>query len=414
MGVAGASHSMHMSISQLVTLLAAPLEHLSLSLQAARSGQLSLNDADGLRGWLLHQTLVHENRPTDDRRDVFYFVGLENGAFEGFVYSVPEGTPANSDGTRTVSLLFSQRLSGLATPSALDWGDVAPGSTWSSDSVCARGVSCTKMPAETYLADACPTDGSACADAGGCAGSDWTCADAGVRVDYRTDGAYQTNRVPEWYTRQASCTTSDPCLVTIDATMTSAIECQLRCQQDVRCSYFSHQWEVNGDRTFHRCFLKAALPNYASCAQPYTEWTGSSGPKQCPSATPCIGACLDYGAEGGACGTANVVGLVLNKRDWRGDAVRWTAPFDPRTRPWYAQAKEAAQVPVESDTCATGDVTVSATGPLLRWSDIYLFAGDDAGLGISATGVVICRAMGTSCWVFSGSTIACVQSALGC
>jgi|EP01044_Picomonas_judraskeda_P006122 hypothetical protein len=84
-----------------------------------------------------------------------------------------------------------------------------------------------------------------------------------------------------------------------------------------------------------------------------------------------------------------VVGLVLNKRDWRTEPVRWTAPFDPRQRPWYEQAKDAAQIPAASDACAGGAVTAPALGTLERWSDIYLFAGDDAGLGTFCPGTHI-------------------------
>ena len=375
------THAMQMAVDRLAELLAAPFEHLALSRQAVRAEQLSLAAPAELRGWLLHQALVHEHRPAAERRDVFYFVGLETGAFEGFVYSaVPDGS-----GETPVSLLFSQRLPGVSAPSEHDWGDVPDGSTWFGASDCARGITCTHLPATLFLAESCPATGAACSDSGGCAG--WSCADSGVRLDFHTDGVFQTNRVPDWYTQQSICTTAVSCTVSVDPAMVDADQCQLKCQQEPLCDYFSYQYEVTDGRYFHRCFLKAAL--VAAC---YTDWTGSSGPKTCPiPGTPCTLACKDYGGPGGACETADVVGLVLNTRDWRAQPVRWTAPFDPRTRPWYQQAKEAAQVPIPSDTCNTGDVAAAATGTLEQWSDIYLFAGDDAGLGISATAAVLSR-----------------------
>ena len=74
-------HSMQMSVERLADLLAAPFEHLALSREALRTEQLSLTSPEDLRAWLLHQALVHERHPAAERRDVFYFVGLETGAF---------------------------------------------------------------------------------------------------------------------------------------------------------------------------------------------------------------------------------------------------------------------------------------------------------------------------------------------
>ena len=117
-------HTMQMSVDRLADLLAAPFEHLALSREALRTEQLSLASPDDLRAWLLHQALVHEHRSAAERRDVFYFVGLETGAFEGFVYSSPAGAPPDANGVAPVTLLYSQRLPGLSAPSEHAWGDV--------------------------------------------------------------------------------------------------------------------------------------------------------------------------------------------------------------------------------------------------------------------------------------------------
>ena len=181
---------------------------------------LDVSDEDSLCRWLLHQALTHRRLSDAEKLDVYYFVGLEDGAFEGFVYSRPNGAP-------NVSLLFSQRRPGAAPPSEQDWGALAGGSRWHNGSNCSSGVSCGHMPPRVYLAEQCPLGGgaaaavpasAACGSATGCA--NWTCSDAGLRLDFMTDGVFHTNRVPAFYARQPRCTASAPCTVTVDAAMT--------------------------------------------------------------------------------------------------------------------------------------------------------------------------------------------------
>ena len=155
---------------------------------------------------------------------------------------------------------------------------------------------------------------------------------------------------------------------------------------------FSHDFDepVPGQQ-FHRCFLKAAFTN--TTCNPYTNWTGSTGPGTCPGGGAlCILSCRDYGGFGAEaeCGVAEVVGLVLNKKDWKAEPVRWTASFDPRQRSWYQEAKHAVGLPSDDPHggCAAA-ASSAANGTLERWSDIYLFAGDDTGLGISATSAIL-------------------------
>ena len=191
-------------------------------------------------------------------------------------------------------------------------GQLPDGSTWFDGSACARGNSCTHMPADLFLADTCPATGSACSNVGGCAG--WRCADSGVRLDFYTDGVFQTNRVPDWYVKQSICTASDPCTVAVDPAMVDAYQCQLKCQQHQLCDYFSYQYEVTDGRYFHRCYLKAATSE--DC---YTNWTGSAGPKICPTpGTPCVLSCKDYGGPGGACETADVPAPQHNNLAFQG------------------------------------------------------------------------------------------------
>ena len=161
--------------------------------------------------------------------------------FQGFMYSGSNTTNGARD------LLYAHRRAGDGAPSAVEWGDVEQGSPWNSSS-CARGITCTAAQPGLYLAGACPDVATACGGPS-CAG---TCVDREVRVQFGTDGIYQTNLEPPFFAQQSICATlPGGCVVTVDAALDSALACQAWCQKTTNCAFFSHEVESNYNRSFH-------------------------------------------------------------------------------------------------------------------------------------------------------------------
>lgn len=81
--------------------------------------------------------------------------------------------------------------------------------------------------------------------------------------------------IPSWYAE-------DGLSVTVDPTLDSMWDCQVLCQGNDDCEFWSYQWEYE----VHQCYLKKAMTN-PTCPKysiwPFADpgWEGASGPKEC-------------------------------------------------------------------------------------------------------------------------------------
>ena len=78
-----------------------------------------------------------------------------------------------------------------------------------------------------------------------------------------------------------------------DATMTSPEQCQVACQAEALCDFFSYEWEFTNGDYYHECYLKERDPcrdgqpdEYVLWSSEDPAWNGASGPKVCPTPAP--------------------------------------------------------------------------------------------------------------------------------
>ena len=121
----------------------------------------------------------------------------------------------------------------------------------------------------------------------------------------------------------------------VDPSMTSPFECQLRCLTSVDCDFFSYQYELSNGAQVHECYLKTGYTEARCQANPYIpwasenpQWHGQSGAGiACASATELEPACggqigMDYGgagvigSDGAPCDYAPVIFTYVDSADW--------------------------------------------------------------------------------------------------